>query len=280
MTLTVESRRPKMRALAFSSGKRHHMIPIHRPAVLFSLALTLAAGAPANTRLAAEPAIGTAPHYQTRPDFDPDGINKFYMGRQIAAVMGYQAASWLERPEREKEEHCSKLIEAIKLKPGDVVADVGAGSGYYSFRLARRVEPKGKVLAVDIQPEMLTLIRSRMKSEKVANVEPVLGTLTDPKLPGAAVDLILLVDVYHEFSHPYEMTVEMVKALRPGGRVVFVEYRMEDPKVPIKLVHKMTQKQVIKEMSPFPLKHIETIDVLPWQHIMIFEKTEKASERR
>jgi ubiquinone/menaquinone biosynthesis C-methylase UbiE len=261
-------------------AERRQMIPIHRPAVLFSLAVAIATAVAATLGMPAEPAAGTAPRYETRAEIDPDGINKFYMGRQIAAVMGYQAANWLERPEREKEEQCSKLVEAIKLKPGDVVADVGAGSGYYSFRMARRVAPKGKVLAVDIQPEMLTLIRSRMKSEKVDNVEPVLGTLTDPKLPGAAVDLILLVDVYHEFSHPYEMTVEMVKSLKTGGRIVFVEYRLEDPKVPIKLVHKMTQKQVIKEMSPFPLKHVETIEVLPWQHIIIFEKTEKASERR
>jgi ubiquinone/menaquinone biosynthesis C-methylase UbiE len=201
------------------------------------------------------------------------------MGRQIAAVMGYQAASWLERPEREKEEQCSKLIEALKLKSGDVVADVGAGSGYYSFRIANKVALKGKVLAVDIQPEMLAIIRKRTKEQKVDNIEPVLGTITDPKLPAAGVDLILLVDVYHEFSHPYEMTVEMVKALKTGGRIVFVEYRMEDPDVPIKLVHKMTQKQVIKEMTPFPLKYVKTIDVLPWQHIIIFEKVAKADQR-
>jgi ubiquinone/menaquinone biosynthesis C-methylase UbiE len=248
------------------------MIRTRRPAVLFCLALASVAAA---LTLRAEPPAGSGSRYETRPDFDPDGINKFYRGRQIAAVMGYQAAAWLERPEREKEEQCSKLIEALKLKPGDVIADVGAGSGYYSFRIAGRVGPRGKVLAEDIQPEMLSLIRKRSTESKVTNVEPVLGTLTDPKLPASAVDLILLVDVYHEFSHPYEMTVEMVKALKPGGRLVFVEYRMEDPKVPIKLVHKMTQKQVIKEMSQFPLKHAETIDVLPWQHIMIFVKTAK-----
>ena len=218
------------------------------------------------------PPMQTLPGYETRAEFDPDGINKFYMGRQIAAVMGYQAASWLERPEREKEEHCSKLIEALKLKPGDIVADVGAGSGYYSFRIAERVKTDGKVLAVDIQPEMLDLIRKRTKQTNATNVEPILGPLTDPKLPAGGVDLSLLVDVYHEFSHPYEMTAAMAKALKPGGRIAFVEYRLEDPKVPIKLVHKMTQRQVVKEMSPFPLKHVETIDVLPWQHIIIFEK--------
>lgn len=253
------------------------MHPTRRPALLITFALALAAAA-ARSAAAAPPADPAAGRYEERAEFDPDGINKFYMGRQIAAVMGYQAAAWLERPEREKEEHCSKLLESLKLKPGDVIADVGAGSGYYTFRMAERVGPKGKVLAVDIQKEMLALIRKRMKADKVTNVEPVLGTLTDPKLPAEGVDLILLVDVYHEFSHPYEMTAEMVKALKPHGRIVFVEYRMEDPKVPIKLVHKMTQRQVIKEMSPFPLKHTETVGVLPWQHIMIFEKTGGAAK--
>src|SRR5207248_5143751 len=137
-------------------------------------------------------------------------------------------------------------------------ADVGAGSGYHSFRMAPVVGPKGKILAVDIQPEMLKLIRNRMKKDRVANVEPVLGTLTDPKLPEAGVDLILLVDVYHEFSHPYEMTAALVKALKPGGRLVFVEYRLEDAKVPIKVVHKMSQKQVLREMAEFPLQHDRT----------------------
>jgi protein-L-isoaspartate O-methyltransferase len=232
---------------------------------LVALTFVLPAGAQ-------EPKPEEKPRYETRKEHDPDGIGKFYMGREIAQVMGYQAAGWLERPEREREEHCSKLLEALKLKQGDVIADVGAGSGYYTFRMAERVGDKGKILAVDIQPEMLDLIRKRMKEKKVDNVEPIRGTLTDPKLPPAGVDVILLVDVYHEFSHPYEMTVEMVKALKPGGRMVFVEYRMEDAKVPIKLVHKMSQRQVLKEMAEFPLKHVQTIDVLPWQHIMVFEK--------
>jgi SAM-dependent methyltransferase len=212
------------------------------------------------------------PRYETRRDHDPDGIGKFYMGREIAQVMGYQAAGWLERPEREKEEHCSKLLDALKLKPGDVVADVGAGTGFYSFRMAERVGEKGKILANDIQQEMLDLINKRKAEKKAKNVEAILGTITDPKLPPAGVDLILLVDVYHEFSHPYEMTVEMVKALKPGGRIVFVEYRLEDAKVPIKLVHKMTEKQVKREMADFPLRHVQTIDVLPWQHVIVFEK--------
>jgi len=216
----------------------------------------------------------TAPpdRYEVRRVHDPNGIGKFYMGREIAQVMGHQAAGWLERPEREREEQPAKLMKALKLRPGDRVADIGAGSGYFTFRIAGEVGPKGKVYAVDIQKEMLDIIRQRMQTGRLTNVEPVLGTITDPKLPAASVDLILLVDVYHEFSHPYEMTEAMVKALKPGGRLVFVEYRLEDAKVPIKLVHKMTQRQVLKEMAAHPLRHVQTSDVLPWQHIMIFEK--------
>jgi ubiquinone/menaquinone biosynthesis C-methylase UbiE len=194
--------------------------------------------------------------------------------------MGHLAAGWLERPEREKEEQPTKLMEALPIKPGQVIADVGAGSGYFTFRLAEKVGAKGKVLAVDIQPEMLALIRQRMKARGVSNVEPIAGTETDPKLPAGAVDLILMVDVYHEFSHPYEMTEAMVRALKPGGRLVFVEYRLEDPEVPIKLVHKMSQKQVLKEMAVHPLRHVETVNSLPWQHIIIFEKKGEAPEKK
>src|SRR5438132_10730719 len=210
--------------------------------------------------------------YEFRKDHDPDGTGKFYLGREIAQVMGHQAADWLERPEREQEEEPTKLLDALKLKPGDVVGDVGAGSGYLSFPLAKRVGPKGKVLAVDIQPQMLRLIRKRMEADKVTNVEPVESTITDPKLPENTVDLILMVDVYHEFSHPWEMTQALVRSLKPGGRLVFVEYRLEDDNVPIKLVHKMSQRQVLREMEPHPLRHLRTLDVLPWQHVIIFEK--------
>jgi ubiquinone/menaquinone biosynthesis C-methylase UbiE len=194
------------------------------------------------------------------------------MGREIALVMGHEAAGWLDRPEREKEEQPTRLVEILKFKSGEVVADVGAGSGYLTFRVAPKVAPGGKVLAVDIQPEMLALIRDRSKAKGLTNVEPVLGTEADPKLPAGAVDTILMVDVYHEFSKPYEMTAAMVKALKPGGRLVFVEYRLEDETVPIKLVHKMSERQVVKEMGPFPLKHVKTDDTLPWQHVIVFEK--------
>jgi ubiquinone/menaquinone biosynthesis C-methylase UbiE len=211
--------------------------------------------------------------YEWRAKHDRDGIGKFYMGREIAYVMGHEAASWLERPEREEEENPKRLIELLKLKDGDIVADIGAGSGYYSFRMAKLVAPKGKILAVDIQKEMLDIIRDRMKKDKIENVEPILGAEADPKLKDESVDVILLVDVYHEFAQPYEMTEKMVKALKPGGRLIFVEFRLEDEKVPIKLVHKMTEKQVIKEMAEFKeLKHASTSDKLPWQHVITFVK--------
>jgi ubiquinone/menaquinone biosynthesis C-methylase UbiE len=217
-------------------------------------------------------AADPSPRYETRADHDPNGIGKFYMGREIAQVMGHEAAGWLDRPEREKEEQPNRLVALVKFKPGEVVADVGAGSGYLTFRLAEKVGPTGKVLAVDVQPEMLDIIRSKMKKNNVTNVEPVLGTETDPKLPAGTVDTIVLVDVYHEFSQPYEMTDAMVKALKVGGRLVFAEYRKEDEKVPIKLVHKMSEQQVKKEMEPFPLKHVRTFGSLPWQHVIVFEK--------
>ncbi len=233
----------------------------HRLAALVLLGLTLS------------PSVGgEKQRYETRKEHDPDGTGKFYLGREIAQVMGHQGAGWLERPEREKEEQPARLIKALKIQPGTVLADIGAGSGYYAFRFAPLVGDKGKILAVDIQPEMLDIIRKRMKAQKVTNVEPVQGTETDPKLPAGGVDLILMVDVYHEFSHPYEMTQAMVKALKPGGRLVFVEFRLEDESVPIKRVHKMSQKQVLREMAQFPLRHVETLDMLPWQHVIIFEK--------
>lgn len=213
-----------------------------------------------------------AARYEFRRNHDPDGIGKFYMGREIAQVMGHLAADWLDRPEREREEAPTKLMQALKLRPGDAVADIGAGSGYFTFRLADRVGPKGKVYAVEIQQEMLDIIDKRMKARGVENIDLVLGTEKDPKLPADSVDLVLLVDVYHEFSYPFEMTAAMVRALKPGGRLVFVEYRKEDPQVPIKLVHKMMEKQVLKEMAPHPLRWVGTSEVLPRQHIIVFEK--------
>ena len=194
------------------------------------------------------------------------------MGREIAQVMGHQAADWLDRPEREAEEAPSLLIRSLKLKPGMAIADIGAGSGYLSFPMAKLVAPSGKVYAVDIQQEMLDIIKKRARVRRLSNVVPVLGTISDPKLEKDSIDLIIMVDVYHEFDHPWEMTTAMVKALKPGGRLVFVEYRREDPNVPIKLVHKMSVEQVRKEMSIHSLKWVKTLTILPRQHIIIFQK--------
>lgn len=219
---------------------------------------------------------GKKPRYENRDKHDPDGIGKFYLEREIAHVMGFQAAGWLERTEREKEEEPAKLLKALGIQEGMVIADVGAGSGYHVFRMAPLVGEKGNILGVDIQPEMLDLMNARAKKEKVTNVQTVKSTETDPKLPANSVDLILMVDVYHELSYPYEMTEKMVASLKSGGRLVFVEFRLEDPMVPIKLVHKMSERQVLKEMGEFPnLEHTKTINTLPWQHIIVFTKTGK-----
>jgi SAM-dependent methyltransferase len=220
------------------------------------------------------PGLAQSPsaRYETRVAHDPNGIGKFYMGREIAHVMGHQAANWLERPEREKEERTDLVVPALKLKVGDAVADIGAGTGYYTRRLAKAVGTNGVVFAVEIQQEMLDLLTNKLAAEKIFNFKPVLGTITDPKLPKASVDLILMVDVYHEFDHPFEMVEAMCRALKPGGRIVFVEFRGEDPSVPIKLVHKMTEAQVRKEMSVHPLEWVETIGTLPQQHIIVFRR--------
>ncbi len=202
----------------------------------------------------------------------PDGIGKAYMGREIAKVMSYYGASWLERPERVQEERPDLVLAALDLKPGMQVADIGAGSGYYSSRMAELVGKSGIVYAVDAQPEMLDILRLQMKQQMVSNVRPVLGTETDPKLPAGALDLALMVDVYHEFEYPYEMLAAIVKALKPGGRVVFVEFRGGGPEVPIKAVHTMTEAQVKKEAAVQPLEWVHTVGGLPWQHVIVFRK--------
>jgi SAM-dependent methyltransferase len=202
-----------------------------------------------------------------------DGIGKVYMGREISHVMGHLAAGWLERPDRQGEERTDLLIERLPLSPDDVVADVGAGTGYFSVPIAQRV-PGGRVLAVDIQQEMLDIIERRKREGAPPNIETVLGTIRDPNLPSNGVDLILIVDAYHEFSHPYEMGVSMVDALRPGGQLILIEYRAEDPSVPIKPLHKMSEEQAIAEMRAVGLRHVRTEDFLPQQHFLVFEKPE------
>jgi precorrin-6B methylase 2 len=218
------------------------------------------------------------PPYETREDHDPDGIGKFYMGREIAQVMGHLAADWLDRPERESEEATSLLLRSLKIKPGMAIADIGAGSGYFTFPMAQLVGRRGKIYATDIQQEMLDIIAKRQRQRGLSNIELVLGTIKDAKLPPQSVDMILLVDVYHEFDYPYEMTESMIRALKPGGRIVFVEYRKEDPNVPIKELHKMSVAQVKKEMAIHPVQWVKTINVLPRQHILLFEKPRPASK--
>lgn len=209
--------------------------------------------------------------YQQRDRPRPDGIGKLYMGREIAQVMGHQGAAWLERPSRTWEEQPQRVVEALDLQPTDVVADIGAGTGYFSFRLSPLV-PAGKVLAVDVQPEMIDIFNFLKQENQATNVEPVLGTVQDPHLPPASIDLALMVDAYHEFEYPQEMMTALVQSLKPGGRVVLVEYRGENPFIPIKALHKMTQRQVKKEMQAVGLVWQETKNLLPQQHLMIFRK--------
>jgi ubiquinone/menaquinone biosynthesis C-methylase UbiE len=202
---------------------------------------------------------------------DPNGINKWYMGRQIAHVMSHYGIDWLEREEREMEENTSLLLKNLAVKPGMVVADIGAGSGYHSALLSKMVET-GKVFAVDVEPEMIAYLNARIKQEKLTRIVPVLSTEQKVSLPENTIDMMLLVDVYHEFSFPYEMALSMRAALKPGGKLVLVEFRVEDPTVPIKTIHKMSEAQAIKEFKAAGFAFDKNIDNLPWQHCMVFTK--------
>ncbi|MFK7887966.1 MAG: class I SAM-dependent methyltransferase [Gammaproteobacteria bacterium] len=200
-----------------------------------------------------------------------DGTGKVYLEREISHVMGHRGAAWLERSERVREERTDLLIQNLPLNPGDVVADIGVGTGYFAFPIAKRV-PQGRVLAVDIQQEMLDIVAARSKSMGVTNVEPVLGTERDPGLEANTVDLILIVDSYHEFSYPLEMGLAMAAALKPGGQLVLIEYHGEDPELMIKPLHKMTEAQARREMSAIGLDWVRTESFLPTQHFMVFRK--------
>jgi len=191
-------------------------------------------------------------------------------GRRYAQVMGVGGADWLVRPEREAEEHPDEALDAIGIPKGAAVADVGAGAGYFTWRLAERVGPEGKVYANDIEPKMLDLLRRNMQERHISNVETVLGAVDDPKLPREALDLILLVDVYHEFSEPQKMLRHMRDSLKPSGRLVLLEYRAEDPQVPIRAEHKMTVAQVKAEVEPEGFRLDRRLETLPRQHILVF----------
>ena len=208
----------------------------------------------------------------TRIKATADGIGKRYMGREIAGVMGWQGAAWLEREEREKEERGDLLMRELALRPGMVVADVGAGTGYYARRMSPLVGALGSVFAVDVQPEMIVMLADLAKKAGLSNIKPVLGAVDNLKLADASIDVAIMVDVYHELEFPYEVMESIVRALKPGGRVVYVEYRAEDANVPIKPVHKMTEAQVRKEASQHALIYERTANTLPWQHLVIFRK--------
>lgn len=231
---------------------------------------------PGTTKLARadEPATVVA---DTAPEKPLPPPLQFYKEREIAPYMTFHGADWLVRKERQSEEDCAKLLKALKLKPGQTVCDMGCGNGFYTLKMSRLVGDKGRVLAVDIQPEMLSLLDKQIKGKHIKNIDPVLSTPIDPGLPEGKVDLILIVDVYHEFSYPEEMLRAMRKSLAPGGRIALAEYRLEDPTVPIKLLHKMSKQQILKEYEPAGYKLAEQYDELPWQHLMFFERDESVN---
>jgi SAM-dependent methyltransferase len=219
---------------------------------------------------AAAQAARSAPAYRFAPG-SPDGIGKFYRGREIAEVMGFEGAEWLERPERAREERPDLLVADLKLTPAMTVADIGAGSGYLTRRIAPLV-PRGTVYAVDVQPEMVALLGKLAAEPGMGNVVARLGAPDDVKLPPNSLDVAFMVDVYHELAFPAEVITSLVRALKVGGRLVIVEYRGEDPAVPIKALHKMTAAQVRQEMQGFPLRWERTSERLPLQHLIVFER--------
>lgn len=221
--------------------------------------------------VAAGACAATAPLY-SRVTPSADGIGKVYMGREIAQVMTYHGAAWLERAERMQEERPDRVVPELELKEGMTVADVGAGTGYYSRRMAERVGRSGTVYAVDIQPEMLKLLEREMARRGISNVKPILATPTELRLQPGSLDLAIMVDVYHELEYPHETLAEIVRALKPGGRVVFVEFRGDDPRVPIKRLHTMTEQQVRREASSHPIEWVKTVSDLPWQHMIVFRR--------
>ncbi len=223
------------------------------------------------TPLAVSPACAQEPLYQQRRA-SAGGIGKVYMGREISQVMGWQGAAWLEREEREREERTDLLLPMLEIKSGMAVADVGAGSGYFARRIAARVGPGGAVYAVDVQPEMVRMLEALARQPGLERIKPVQGSATAVKLAAASIDLALMVDVYHELEFPHEVLASIVQALKPGGRVVLVEYRAEDANVPIKPLHKMSEAQVRAEAARHALAWERTANGLPWQHVIIFRK--------
>jgi precorrin-6B methylase 2 len=241
--------------------------------VVTGLLTTHVYAAPVSQAEAPKERATTAPaDMYTRTRVTADGIGKRYMGREIAGVMGWQGAAWLEREERQREERTDLLLAALQLKPGMVVADIGAGTGYLSRRMAPVVMPGGQVLAVDVQPEMVAMLQGLVRSSGLVQIQPRLGSETDVLLPPASVDLAIMVDVYHELAFPYEVLASIIRALKPGGQLVFVEYKAEDFAVPIKALHKMSEVQIKREAAAHPLVWDRTVATLPWQHLVVFRK--------
>ncbi len=201
-----------------------------------------------------------------------------YYGRQIAQTMHYTGAEWLIRKTREREERASHMLKELKIKPGMNICDMGCGNGYHTLRLAELTGKTGQVFGVDAQPEMLVMLRDRAEKAGIENISPILGSFHDPRLPAGQIDMILLVDVYHEFSFPERMLAGMRRSLKPDGVIVLVEYREEDKSVPIKPLHKMSKKQIMKELPPNGFKLVREYDELPWQHLMFFGKDETQDE--
>ena len=228
-----------------------------------------------------QPSVCSAQDSAVKTIEEPKPLTK-YLGRRIAIPMSYHGIPWLNRPERIQEENPEEMLEQLEVQPGMTVCDMGCGDGYYTMELAKRVGPTGKVIAVDIQPEMLQELSRRCERNNLKNVEMILGLPHDPKLPTGKVDLILMVDVYHEFSNPVEMLTSMRESLKPNGRIALVEFRGEDPQVPIKPEHKMTKKQILKEYQANKMGLVKEYDRLPWQHLMFMgaEPQEKSPKQQ
>ena len=207
-----------------------------------------------------------------RPKPEGESPRKTYLGRIVAKPMSHLGAPWLVRPERDDEENASESFQRLELTEGMTICDLGCGNGYWTIPMARKVGKTGRVFAVDIQSEMLQKLRARSGREKIDNIEPILGKVNDPKLPTAQIDLLLMVDVYHEFSHPESMLWGIRESLKPEGVVALLEYREEDPDVPIKPLHKMSKRQIMKEYEANGFKLVREYNKLPWQHLMFFAR--------
>jgi ubiquinone/menaquinone biosynthesis C-methylase UbiE len=255
----------------------------HRFALIFLVAFLLVNAKRVPGQDDPKPAAANQSRTEAESGQEPESEQKIppaleeYMGRRIARTMHYSGAEWLIRNEREREERCSLMLANLGVKPGMTICDMGCGNGFHSLQLAKMTGKKGMVVGVDVQPEMLGLLRERMEEQGIENIIPILGSYHNPHLPAGTIDRVLLVDVYHEFSHPEQMLAAMRTSLKPGGQIVLVEFREEDPKVPIKPLHKMSKAQVNKELTTNGFKLVSEFDKLPWQHMMFFGKDESGS---